>query len=274
MEIVKRRNEGIEKMASGGPLYDTSTPKLDAGVSPSTEPLTSHEYVRSSQSKGSLNAIHDDLLHAPSLYEKANESSTSVNVGTSLQSPAFDLSHDNLSDDIGDDHCLGSPVEIGFDQLRQGHVQSRSPDLSAIQEEDEREIHDLDKELEARMASCSFDTDEEKDNKLQSGYNLEDRLELNDKTWTPLEPSITRWSDEDMLWRQGDLSASDLARRLVEVKKQRERQMEVSKVFWRNPQHNRKKRGFKYHISKALEKLPSSTKMKMNRLGVANQVDK
>ncbi|KAF7881102.1 uncharacterized protein EAF02_006993 [Botrytis sinoallii] len=274
MEIVKRRNEGIEKMASGGPLYDTSTPKLDAGVSPSTEPLKSHEYVRSSQSKGSLNAIHDDLLHAPSLYEKGNESSTSVNVGTSLQSPAFDLSHDNLSDDIDDYHCLGSPVEIGFDQLRQGHVRSRSPDLPAIQEEDEREIHDLDKELEARMASCSFDTDEGKDNKLQSGYNLEDRLELNDKTWTPLEPSITRWSEEDLSWRQGDLSASDLARRLVEVNKQRERQMEVSKVFWRNPHHNRKKRGFKYHISKALEKLPSSTKMKMSRLGVANQVDK
>ncbi|TGO21854.1 hypothetical protein BPAE_0196g00060 [Botrytis paeoniae] len=273
MELIKRENEGIEKIASGRPLDGTSTAESDFGLSPSTEPLTSHEYIRSPRFKSSLNAVYDDLLHAPSLYKQGNESCTSVNSGTSLQSPAFDLSHDNLSDDTDDDYCIGSPVEIDFNRFRQGHVRPRSPDLPVIQEEDEEEIYNLDNELEGSMAECTFDADKGEDNKLQPGYNLEGKLMI-DQSWTPLAPSITRWSDEDLSGHQEELSASDLARRLVEVNMQRERQMGISKIFWKRPHHNRKKRGFKYHISKALEKLPSSTKMKMSSLGAANQVDK
>ncbi|KAF5873489.1 uncharacterized protein Bfra_004950 [Botrytis fragariae] len=272
MEITKRRNEGTDNMASGGPLHGTSIPESDARVSPSTEPLTSHEYVRSPRSKSSLNAVYDDPLHTPSLYKQGNKSSTRVNSGTSFQSPAFDLSHDNLSDDTDDNYCISSPVEIDFDRFRQGHVRSRSPDLPVIQEEDEEEIYNLDNELEDSMAECAFDSDKGEDNKLQPGYNLEDRLMI-DQSWTPLEPSITRWSDEDLSGHQEELSASDLARRLVEVNMQREREMGTSKIFWK-PHHDRKKRGFKYHISKALEKLPRSTKMRMIISGAANQVDK
>ncbi|THV54248.1 hypothetical protein BGAL_0031g00220 [Botrytis galanthina] len=273
MEIIKRRNEGIEKMASGRPSHDTSTPESDAGVSPSTEPLTSHEYIRSPRYKGSLNALYDDLLHAPSSYKQENESYTSVNSGTSLQTPAFDLSHDKLSDDTDDDDCIGSPVEIDFDRVRQGHVRPRSPDLPTIQEEDEEEIYNLDNELEGSMAQCSFDTHEEEDDELQPGYNLEDRLMI-DRSWTPLAPSITRWSAEDLSGYQEELSASDLARRLVEVNMQRKRQMRKSKGFLERLHRIEGKRSLRDHISKALGKLPSSTKMKIGSLGAAIQVEK
>ncbi|TGO54438.1 hypothetical protein BCON_0107g00260 [Botryotinia convoluta] len=273
MEIIKRENEGIEKIAFGRLVDGTSTAESDVGVSSSTEPLTSHEYVRSPRFKSSLNAVYDDQLHAPSLYEQGNESCTSINSGTSLRLPAFDLNHDNLSDDTDDDYCIGSPVEIDFDQFRQGHVRSRSPDLPVIQEEDEEEIYNLDNELEGSMAECSFDTDKGKDNKLQPDYNLEGRLELIDQSWTPLAPSITRWSDEDLSGHQEELLASDLARRLVEVNMQRERQMR-SKRFLKRLHHKGGKLSFKDRISKALGKLPSSTKMKMSSVGEANQVDK
>ncbi|TGO09891.1 hypothetical protein BTUL_0151g00330 [Botrytis tulipae] len=259
MEIIKRRNVGVDKIASGGPLHGTSTPEPDAGVSPSDEPLTLHEYVRSPRCKSSLNATCDDLLDTPSLYKQGNGSCTSVNPGTSLQSPALDLSHDNLSDDTDGDYCIGSPVEIDFDRFQQGHVRSRSPDLPAIQEEDEEEIYDLDDELERSMAECSFDTDKGEYNKLQPDYSLEDRL-IVDHSWTPLAPSITRWSDKDLSGHREELSASDLVRRLVEVNMQREIRMRKSKGFLKRLHHREGKRSLKDHISKALGKLPSSTK--------------
>ncbi|TGO56359.1 hypothetical protein BOTNAR_0225g00160 [Botryotinia narcissicola] len=274
MEIIKGRNAGVEKIASGELLHGTSTPGSDAGVSPSTEPLTSHEYVRSPQRKSSLNAIYDDLLHAPSLYKEGNESCTSVSSGTSLQSPALDLSHDNLSDDTDGDYFISSPVEIDFDRFQQDHVRSRSPDLPAIQEEDEEEIYDIDDELEGSIAEWKFDTDKGEDNKLRPGYNLGSRLELIDQSWTPLAPSITRWSDEDLSGHQEELSASDLVRRLVEVNVQREIRMRRSKGFLKRLHHREGKRSLKGHISKALGKLPSSTKMKMSSLSAENQTEK
>ncbi|TGO34108.1 hypothetical protein BHYA_0212g00120 [Botrytis hyacinthi] len=274
MEIIKRRHAVIERIASAGPLHGTSTSPSDAGVSPSTEPLTSHEYVRSTRCKSSLNAVYDDLLHVPSLYKQGNKSCTTVNSGTFLQSPAFDLSHDNFSDDTDDDYCTGSQVEIEFGRFRQGHVRSRSPDLPIIQEEDEEEIYNLDNELEGSMAECSFNKDEGKDNKLQPDYNLESRLELIDQSWTPLAPSITRWSDEDLSGNQEELSASDLVRRLVEVNMQREIRMRRSKGFLKRLHHKGGKQSLKDHISKALGKLPSSTKMKMSSLDAANQTEK
>ncbi|TGO89261.1 hypothetical protein BPOR_0117g00090 [Botrytis porri] len=199
MEIIKRRNDGPEIIASGGAFM----------------------YVLSPRPISSLNAVSDDLLHAPSLYEQGDESWTSVSSGTSLLSPAFDLNLDNFSDDSVDDYCIGSPVEIDFDRFQHGPVKSRSPDLPVIQEEEEEEeICKLDKELEGSMAERSFATDKGEDNKFQSDYNMEDRLMI-DHSWTPLEPSITRWSDKDLSGHQEELSASDLARRLVEVNMQR-----------------------------------------------------
>ncbi|KAF7948508.1 uncharacterized protein EAE97_003919 [Botrytis byssoidea] len=256
MEIIKRRNA-----------------ESDTRVSPSTEPLTSHEYVRSPRCKSSLNAICDDLLHAPSLYKQGNESCTSGNSGTSLQSPALDLSHDNLSDDTDDDYCIGSPVEIDFDRFRQGHVRSRSPDLPAIQEEDEEEIYDLDDELEGIIAEYESDTDKGEDNMLRPDYNLGGRLELIYQSWTPLAPSITRWSDEDLSGHQEELSASDLVRRLVKVNMQREIKMRRSKGLLKRLHHREGKRSLKDYISKALGKVPSSTKMKMSSLGAENQTE-
>ncbi|KAF7897141.1 hypothetical protein EAF00_005369 [Botryotinia globosa] len=257
MEIIRRRNSGVEKIASGGPPHGTSTPESDAGESSSTEPLESHEYVRSPRCKSSLNSACDDLLDTPSIYKQGNESCTSVNSGTSLQSPALDLSHDDLSDDTSGDYCIGSLVEIDFDRFRKGHVRSRSPDLPAIQEEDEEEIYDLDDELEDSIAEYKFDTDKGEDNKLRPDYNLGGRLELIDQSWTPLAPSITRWSDEDLSGHQEEFSASDLVRRLVEVNMQREIKMRRSEGFLKRLHYREGKRSLKDHISKALGKLPS-----------------
>ncbi|TEY46290.1 hypothetical protein BOTCAL_0317g00100 [Botryotinia calthae] len=231
MKIMKRSNEGTEKKVAGRLFGGTSTAESDIEVLPSTEPLTSHEYVRSPRLKSSINAVYDDMPYAPSLHEQENEHFANINHKTSLRSPAFDLNHDNLSNDTDDDYCVDSPVEISFDKFRQVYVRSRSTDLPTIQEEDEREIHDLDNELDASMVKCSFDTDKGKEDKLHPNYSLGDRLELIDQSCALLAPSITRWSDEDLSGHQEELSASDLARRLFEVNMQRERQTSISKRF-------------------------------------------
>ncbi|KAM0136740.1 hypothetical protein ACHAP3_004489 [Botrytis cinerea] len=269
MEIVKRSNEGTEKKAAGRLVGGISTAKSDIEVLSSTEPLKSHKYVRLPQLKILLDAVYDDLLHAPSLHEQENEYLANINHEFSLQSPAFDLNHDKLSNDTDDDYCVDSPVEIGIDKFGQDYVRSRSTDLPTIQEEDEGEIHDLDDELDASMAKCSFDTDKGKENKLRPNYSLEDRLELIDQSCALLAPSITRWSDEDLSGHQEELSAPDLARRLFEVNMQRERQTGKSKRVLKILLHKVKGGASKVILRKSWGNFLTA----MSRVGETNQVD-